>query len=80
MFRVAKTGLNGFTSRSWFTIFGYMNYDMVYMVTGIIPYSGGERCVIAVYLDKSRAMARVDKERMDNYYVDISIDEYEIDG
>lgn len=57
-----------------------MNYDMVYMVTGIIPYSGGERCVIAVYLDKSRAIARVDKERMDNYYVDISIDEYDVDG
>ena len=57
-----------------------MNYDMVYMVTGIIPYSGGGRCVIAVYLDRDRAMARVNKERMDNYYIDISIDEYEVDG
>lgn len=53
---------------------------MVYMITGIIPYSGGERSVIAVYLDKDRAMARMNKERMDKYYIDISMDEYEVDG
>lgn len=57
-----------------------MNYDMVYMITGIVPYSGGERCVIAVYLDRDRAVARMDKERMDNYYIDISMDEYGVDG
>lgn len=69
-----------FTFYSGITILRYMNYDMVYMITGIIPYSGGGRCVIAVYLDKSRAMARADKERMDNYYIGISVDEYEVDG
>lgn len=52
---------------------------MVYMITGIIPYSGGERSVIAVYLDKDRAMDRMNKERMDKYYIDISMDEYEVD-
>lgn len=57
-----------------------MNYDMVYMITGIVPYSDGERCVIAVYLDRDRAVARMDKERMDSYYIDISMDEYGIDG
>lgn len=54
-------------------------YNMVYMITGIIPYSGGERSVIAVYLDKDRAMDRMNKERMDKYYIDISMDEYEVD-
>ena len=78
--RVAKTGLDGFTSRSRFAIFGYMNYDTVYMVTGIIPYSGGGRCVIAVYLDRDCAIARANKERTDDYYIDISIDEYDVDG
>lgn len=53
--------------------------NIVYMITGIIPYSGGERSVIAVYLDKDRAMARMNKERMDKYYIDISMDEYEVD-
>ena len=54
-------------------------YNMVYMITGIIPYSGGERSVIAVYLNKDRAMARMNKELMDRYYIDISMDEYEVD-
>mgnify|MGYP006804453361 CR=1 FL=1 len=35
------------------------------MITGIIPYSGGERSIIAVYLDKDRAIARMNKERID---------------
>ena len=57
-----------------------MNYDMVYMITGIVPYSSSERCVIAVYLDRDRAVARMDRECTDNYYIDISMDEYGVDG
>lgn len=53
---------------------------MVYMITGIIPYSGGERVTIAVYLNKDKAVARENKERMDQYYLDIQMDEYEVDG
>lgn len=39
---------------------GYFTYDMVYMITGIIPYSGGDRSVIAIYFDV----------QMDEYEVD----------
>ena len=55
-------------------------YDMVYMITGIVPYSGGDRVTIAVYLNKDKAIARVNKEVLDNYYVDVQMDEYEVDG
>lgn len=55
-------------------------YDMVYMITGIIPYSDGERVTIAVYLNKDKAIARENKERLENYYCDIQMDEYEVDG
>lgn len=54
--------------------------DMVYMITGIIPYSGGDRVTIAVYLNKDKAIARVNKERLEQYYCDIQMDEYEVDG
>ena len=54
--------------------------DMVYMITGIVPYSNGDRVTIAVYLNKDKAIARVNKERMDQYYVDVQMDEYEVDG
>lgn len=55
-------------------------YDMVYMITGIIPYSGGERVTIAVYLNKDKALERVDKEELEDYYLDVQMDEYEVDG
>ena len=54
--------------------------DMVYMITGIIPYSYGERVTIAVYLNKDKAIERENKERLENYYCDIQMDEYEVDG
>ena len=55
-------------------------YDMVYMITGIIPYSNGERTTIAVYLNKDKAIERENKERLENYYLDVQMDEYEVDG
>lgn len=55
-------------------------YDVAYIITGIVPYSVGERGVIAVYLDRDRAVARMDRERTVNNYIDISMDEYGIDG
>ena len=55
-------------------------YDMVYMITGIIPYSCGERVTIAVYLNKDKAIERENKERLENYYLDVQMDEYEVDG
>lgn len=55
-------------------------YDMVYMITGIIPYSNGERTTIAVYLNKDKAIERYNKELMEQYYVGVQMDEYEVDG
>lgn len=55
-------------------------YDMVYMITGIIPYSCGERITIAVYLNKDKAIERYNKELMEQYYGDVQMDEYEVDG
>ena len=55
-------------------------YDMVYMITGIIPYSDGERTTIAVYLNKDKAIERMNKEDIEQYYLDIQMDEYEVDG
>lgn len=37
-------------------------YDMVYMITGIVPYSGGDRVTIAVYLNKDKATERLKKD------------------
>ena len=54
--------------------------DMVYMITGIIPYSDGDRVTIAVYLNKDKAIERENKERLENYYLDVQMDEYEVDG
>lgn len=54
--------------------------DMVYMITGIIPYSNGERTTIAVYLNKDKAIERYNKELMEQYYGDVQMDEYEVDG
>ena len=55
-------------------------YDMVYMITGIIPYSNGERTTIAVYLNKDKAIERMNKEDIEQYSLDIQMDEYEVDG
>lgn len=57
----------------------FMN-DMVYMITGIIPYSNGERTTIAVYLNKDKAIERMNKEDIEQSYLDIQMDEYEVDG
>lgn len=57
----------------------FMN-DMVYMITGIIPYSNGERTTIAVYLNKDKAIERMNKEDIEQYYLGIQMDEYEVDG
>ena len=43
-------------------------YDMVYMITGIVPYDG-DRVTIAVYLNKDKAIKRYNKELMKQYYV-----------
>ena len=43
-------------------------YDMVYMITGIVPYDG-DRVTIAVYLNKDKAIKRYNKELMEQYYV-----------
>ena len=55
-------------------------YDMVYMITGIVPYSDGERTTIAVYLNKDKAIERMNKEDIERDYLDIQMDEYEVDG
>lgn len=55
-------------------------YDMVYMITGTVPYSDGDRVTIAVYLNKDKAIERYNKELMEQYYVGVQMDEYEVDG
>lgn len=55
-------------------------YDMVYMITGIIPYSNSERTTIAVYLNKDKAIERMNKEDIERDYLDIQMDEYKVDG
>ncbi len=54
--------------------------DMIYMITGIIPYSNGERTTVAVYLNKDKAIERMNKEDIEQDYLDIQMDEYEVDG
>ena len=36
-------------------------YDMVYMITGIVPYDG-DRVTIPVYLNKDKATERLKKD------------------
>ena len=55
-------------------------YDMVYMITGTIPYTNGERTTIAVYLNHDKAIERMNKEDAEQLYVDVQMDEYEVDG
>ena len=54
--------------------------DMVYMITGIVPYSDGDRVTIAVYLNKDKAIERMNKEDAEQLYVDVQMDEYEVNG
>ncbi|GEM_PF-5221448 len=53
---------------------------VVYMITGIIPYSGGDRSVINVYLDEEKANKRYEELRNgSDYYLDVQMDTYEVD-
>lgn len=53
---------------------------IVYMITGIIPYSGSDRSVICVYLDKEKANKRYEELRNGSeYYIDVQMDTYEVD-
>lgn len=52
---------------------------IVYMITGIIPYSGRERSVIYVYLDKEKANKRYEELRNGDSYLDVQMETYEVD-
>ena len=52
---------------------------IVYMITGIIPYSGRERSVLYVYLDKEKAEKRYEELRNGDSYLDVQMDTYEVD-
>lgn len=53
---------------------------IVYMLTGIVPYSGGDRSVINVYLDEEKANKRYEELRDgSDYYLDVQMDTYEVD-
>lgn len=53
---------------------------VVYMLTGIIPYSGRDRSVINVYLDEEKANKRYEELRDgSDYYLDVQMDTYEVD-
>lgn len=54
--------------------------EIVYQITGIIPYSGEDRSVIATYLNKEKAEQRYEDERNGDTYIDVQMDEYEVDG
>ena len=53
---------------------------IVYMITGVVPYSGGDRSVINVYLDEEKAEKRYEELRNGSeYYLDVQMDTYEVD-
>ena len=53
---------------------------IVYMITGVVPYSGGDRSVINVYLDEEKANKRYNELRNgSDYYLDVQMDTYEVD-
>lgn len=52
---------------------------IVYMITGIIPYSGRDRSVIYIYLDKEKANKRYEELRNGESYLDVQMDTYEVD-
>jgi hypothetical protein len=53
---------------------------VVYQITGIIPYSGSDRHVLYTYLDKDKADEKYSELRAGDTYLDVQIDEYEVDG
>jgi hypothetical protein len=52
---------------------------IVYMITGIVPYSGRDRSVIYVYLNKEKAEKRYEELRKGDSYLDVQMDTYEVD-
>lgn len=52
---------------------------VVYMITGILPYSGRDRSVINVYLDEEKANKRYEELRDGDSYLDVQMDTYEVD-
>jgi len=53
--------------------------ELVYQLTGVIPYSDGCRSVIATYLNKEKAEQRYEYERKSDTYLDVQLDTYEVD-
>lgn len=54
--------------------------DMVYQITGIVPYSGNDRSVLYTYLNKDKANEKYSELKAGDTYIDVQIDEYEVDG
>ena len=54
--------------------------DMVYQITGIVPYSGTDRHVLYTYLDKDKAEEKYSELKDEAYYLDVQLDEYEVDN
>ena len=52
---------------------------VVYMITGILPYSGRDRSVINVYLDEDKANKRYEELCNGDSYLDVQMDTYEVD-
>ncbi len=52
---------------------------IVYMITGIVPYSGSDRSVINVYLDEKKANTRYEELRNGDTYIDVQMGTYEVD-
>lgn len=52
---------------------------VVYMITGILPYSGRDRSVINVYLDEEKANERYEELCNGDSYLDVQMDTYEVD-
>lgn len=52
---------------------------IVYMITGILPYSGRDRSVINVYLDEEKANKRYEELCNGDSYLDVQMDTYEVD-
>lgn len=57
-----------------------METQIVYQITGVVPYSDETRCVIATQLNKEKAEDRYENERTDGYYIEVQMDTYEVDG
>ena len=44
-----------------------------------MPYSGRERSIIAIYLDEVKANARYEELCQHDYFLDVQMDDYEVD-